>query len=82
MTFKQILAVLRARWWVAVGVAAFTLIVAGVITWTTPKTYVATASVLLDVKNADPIVGKVSPSMATPAFLVTQVDIIKASALA
>jgi chain length determinant protein EpsF len=51
--------------------------VAGAITWTTPKTYVATASVLLDVKNADPIAGMVSPSMATPAFLVTQVDILK-----
>lgn len=77
MTFKQILAVLRARWWVAMGVAALTMVVTGVITWTTPKTYVATASVLLDVKNADPIAGMVSPSIATPAFLVTQVDIIK-----
>lgn len=77
MTFKQILAVLRARWWVALSVAALTMAVAALITWTTPKTYVATASVLLDVKNADPIVGMVSPSMATPAFLVTQVDILK-----
>lgn len=77
MTFKQILAVLRARWWVALGVAVLTVVVAGAITWATPKTYLATASVLLDVKNADPIVGMVSPSMATPAFLVTQVDILK-----
>lgn len=77
MTFKQILAVMRARWWLALAVAAITMGIAVLITLTTPKTYVATASVLLDVKNADPIVGMVSPSMATPAFLVTQVDILK-----
>lgn len=77
MTFKQILSVLRARWWVALSVAVLTVVVAGVITWTAPRTYVATASVLLDVKNADPIAGMVSPSIATPAFLMTQVDIIK-----
>ena len=77
MTFKQILAVLRARWMVALGVGILTFAVAAIITWAMPRSYVATASVLLDVKNADPIAGMVSPSIATPAYLVTQVDIIK-----
>ena len=76
MTFQQIFAILRARriWALSLFVLVFGSAVA--FTLLLPKTYTATASVLLDVKNADPIAGVVSPSMATPAYLMTQVDII------
>ncbi|MDO9235718.1 MAG: chain length determinant protein EpsF [Aquabacterium sp.] len=82
MTFQQIFAILRARWVIALGV--FTLVLGGVAAFTflSSKSYTATASVILDVKNADPILGLVSPSMATPAYLMTQVDVITSKRVA
>jgi succinoglycan biosynthesis transport protein ExoP len=76
MTFAQIFAILRARWIMAISL--FVLVFGAVVayTLTLPKSYAATASVLLDVKNADPIAGAVSPSLTSPAYLMTQVDII------
>jgi len=82
VTFSQIFAVLRARWMVAL--AAFTLVfgTVAIITLLTPKSYTANASVILDVKNADPIAGMVSPSIASPAYLMTQVDVIMSNRVA
>ncbi|RTL33141.1 MAG: chain length determinant protein EpsF [Burkholderiales bacterium] len=82
MTFAQIFAILRARWIVALSL--FVLVLGGVAVYTStmPKSYTATASVLLDVKNADPIAGTVSPSLTSPAYLMTQVDIINSKRVA
>lgn len=82
MTFQQLFAIVRARW--VVALAVFALVFGGVAAYTllTPKTYTATASVLLDVKNADPIAGMVSPSLASPSYLMTQVDIITSKRVA
>lgn len=82
MTFSQIFAVLRARWMVAL--AAFTLVfgTVSIVTLLMPKSYTANASVILDVKNADPIAGMVSPSIASPAYLMTQVDVIMSNRVA
>ncbi len=82
MTFQQIFAILYARWIVACSI--FVLVLGGVSFYTLmmPKTYTATASIILDVKNADPILGMVSPSIATPAYLMTQVDVITSKRVA
>lgn len=82
MTFSQLFAILRARWKVAS--LTFFVVFAGVAiyTWQMPRSYTAQASIVLDVKNADPIAGVVSPSLATPAYLMTQVDVISSSRVA
>lgn len=82
MTFQQLVAVLRARWIVALSV--FTLIVATAtaltLLWT--KSYTATASVVLDIKSPDPIAGMVLQGVASPSYLMTQLDIITSSRVA
>ncbi|MEY2838725.1 MAG: chain length determinant protein EpsF [Pseudomonadota bacterium] len=76
MTFEQLVAILRARWLVAAAV--FTLIVGtvGAFTWLMPKTYTATASLLVDVKSPDPIAGGVPQGILAPSYLMTQIDVI------
>lgn len=82
MTFSQLIAILRARWKAALGTFALVLTLVALLTWLMPRTYTAGASVVLDVKNADPIAGTVSPTIATPAYLMTQVDVITSNRVA
>ncbi|MGE5452634.1 MAG: chain length determinant protein EpsF [Acidobacteriota bacterium] len=82
MTFQLIFAILRARWIVASSV--FALIFASVAAFTLlmPKSYTANASVIVDIKGQDPIAGMVSPALASPSYLMTQVDVINSSRVA
>ena len=76
MTIEQLFVTLRARWIIAVS--AFLLVVTvvtGVTLWL-PKTYTAAASVVLDIKSPDPIAGAVLAGVASPTYLLTQIDII------
>ena len=65
MNFKQFLAILRARWVIAMAVfllvAGGTLLVSLLLT----KTYTATASVVIDVKG-DPLGGFLNATGLTP----------------
>lgn len=76
ITVSHLLRILRARWLtismmtamaVAAGVAATLLL---------PKRYVATATVLVDVKSPDPLNGLFSQGMMSPSYMNTQVDLI------
>lgn len=82
MSFSEFLSLLRARW--RTVVLTF-LVVFGVtlglsIVW--PKTYTAAASVLIDVKNPDPIAGVALPGLLTPSYMITQGEIITSSRVA
>lgn len=77
MTFNQILAILRARW-IAV-VITFAMIFGGVLgvsLWL-PKQYTASASVLIDFKNIDPLSGQSFGGVVPVSYMVTQVDVIR-----
>lgn len=79
MTFTQILAILRARWLAASLVFATIVgLIVGVTLWL-PKQYTATATVLLDFKNADPITGQTYSGVVPMSFVVTQVDVIRSA---
>ena len=82
MSLEYIFAVLRARWLVALG--AFLVILGSVATytWLMPRTYTAVASVVLDIKNPDPIAGGVSPALASPTYMLTQIEIITSTRVA
>ena len=81
MNFKQFLAILRARWIVALSVlvvvAGGTLLVSLMIA----KTYTATASVVIDIKP-DPLGGLLGAGGLTPALVETQMDIIQSDRVA
>lgn len=81
MNIRQILRILALRWWLVALI--FILVVSGAAVHLkyTPKTYDATATVLLDFK-ADPLVATLAPSLAAPNFLATQVEIFNSDRLA
>ncbi len=81
MTFRQFLAILRARWMIA---GAFFLLIAGgtlLISLLLPKSYSATASVVIDLKP-DPLGGLAVASGLTQSMVETQVDIIQSDRVA
>jgi len=81
MTFGQFVAILRARWMVALAVLV--VVVAGTlaVNLLLPKQYRATASVVADFKP-DPVSAVMLGGMQSPAFMATQVDIIKSDRVA
>ncbi len=82
MSLEQLIAVLRARWLIAL--IAFTLVAAGVTTYTLllPKNYTASGSVLVDIRSPDPIAGSVLAGVTQPSFLMTQIDILTSTRVA
>lgn len=81
MTFGQFLAILKARWKVFFAVLGFALVATLLVSFLLPKSYTATASVLVDAKP-DPLAAMLSGSMTTPAFIATQVDVIQSDRVA
>ncbi len=82
MSFSQLLATLKAR--KLAFIIVLTLFVAAAIAMSLilPKRYTSTASVVIDVKSPDPIAGMVLPGMMTPAYMATQLEIIRSDRVA
>lgn len=82
MTFDQFLRILRARWKLAIGIFLSVVIITVVATLVFPKKYLATTSVLLDVRP-DPVSSQqaISP-LSAMSFLATQIDVIESRAVA
>jgi chain length determinant protein EpsF len=81
MTFGQFLSILRARWLVAALLLGLTVATTLVVSLLLPKSYVATASVLVDFKP-DPISAAFYGSATPPAVMATQTDVIKSDRVA
>lgn len=81
MSLLQFLAILKARWLALLVVV--TLAVAGAlgVSLMLPRQYTASASVVVDFKP-DPVSAVVYGGMATPAFIATQIDIIRSERVA
>jgi len=81
MSFAQFIALLRARWIVALCV--FALVAGGtlLVSLLLPKSYTATSSVVLDVKP-DPLGTLINASGLTPGMIETQIDIIQSDRVA
>lgn len=82
MTFDQFFRILRARWLLALGVMALLVVVTmGICLWL-PKSYKATASVMVDLKP-DPVAGMAgNVGLQSATLMATQIDIITSPALA
>lgn len=81
MNFAQFLAVLRARWWVALTVVVLSVLATLAMSLLLPKQYTATASVVVDMKP-DPLQSVVYQGMLTPAYMATQVDVLESDRVA
>ena len=82
MTLNQILAILRARWLAAL--LGFGIVFGGIVgvTLWLPKQYTASATVLMDIKNADPLSGQNFGGVMPISYMITQVDVIKSGRVA
>ncbi len=77
MTLVQFVSILRARWKAMLLVLGLVVAVTAVVNALWPKSYTSTVAVLADVKSPDPIAGIFYPSLSTPAYMATQVDMIQ-----
>lgn len=81
MTFGQFLAILRARWWVALAVVLVCALGTLGVNLMLPKQFKASASVVVDFKP-DPVNALMFGGLPPPAFMATQVDIIQSDRVA
>ena len=82
MTFHQFLLALRGRLWVFASLLFATVLAAIVVTIIMPKTYDATASVLVDNPDNQMINAQQMPARAQLGYMQTQVDIIQSQRVA
>ena len=75
MNFQQFLIILLARYKVALFVLLGTVLLALTVSLLMPNKYVASTSLVLDVKSPDPLIGMMA-GMAMPSYMATQTDII------
>lgn len=72
----QLLRVLWWRRWIAAGVLGTIVAATLAASLLAGPTYRATATVLVDAKRSDPILGPMAPTLVPAGFMATQVDII------
>lgn len=77
MSFSQLLSILVARKWIFVWVFCITVLVTTIVSFLLPKTYSATATLVINSKGADPVTGLMLPATLMPGYIATQVDIIQ-----
>ena len=82
MSYSQFLSIMKGRKKVALSIFLISLIMGGLLSWLLPKKYTGEAAVVIDVKSPDPIAGMVLPGMMSPAYMVTQMDIIRSEKVA
>jgi chain length determinant protein EpsF len=76
MNLHQFLLILNARKKIILATLLVTVALALGWSLVQPKTYKATASVLLNYKGVDPLTGMAVPSQLMPGYMATQIDII------
>ncbi len=82
MNFKQFLIIFQARYKIALFVLIGTVALVLAVNMLLPNKYVATTSLLLDVRSPDPLVGASMAGMALPSYMATQIDIISSDRVA
>ena len=81
MNLGQAIAILKARWWVAVLVLLLTVAITLAVALNLPKYYTATSAMVVDSKP-DPVSAMMYGGMASQLFMATQVDVIQSDRVA
>ena len=76
MTIHQFLLAVRGRLWVFLSLLVATVVAAIAVTLSLPKTYEATASILVDARDEQSLNGTVASARDRTGFMQTQLDII------
>jgi succinoglycan biosynthesis transport protein ExoP len=81
MNLSNVIAVLRARW--VPAVLAFVLVLGAIVayTLTAPKTYTATATLVIDIKP-DPVSSMLYGGATSPAMMNTQIEVMRSERVA
>src|SRR2546423_201381 len=82
MSFHQFLLALKGRFWVFASLLLATVLAAIAVTIIMPKTYDATASVLVDNRDEQMMLQQQMPARAQLGYMQTQVDIIQSQRVA
>ncbi len=82
MNLSQFFLIMKARKWIILFALVITVVSTLGISLILPKTYKATASVLLNYKGVDPVSGLTMPGQLLPGYMATQVDIISSKNVA
>ena len=77
MSLNQLFTILKARRWVVLSVLAVAVVAAVAVSALLPARWIASASVLLEWKGADPASGMLVSGQTRPEHLATQVEIIQ-----
>lgn len=80
MTIRQILLILRLRWWLVLSLLAVVLVSGYFVTRKLPKRYLASTTIILDLKT-DPLLAALAPAMAAPSYIATQAEILQSERL-
>ena len=75
MKLTQALSILRARRWLVLSVLFATVSAGLALTFLLPPRYVATVSLVVDMKSTDPVSGALMPVPLLPTYVATQVDV-------
>jgi len=81
LSLAQLLAIVAAYWRITVGVTLATMLLTGIVSKLLPKTYEATATVMVDYNVSDPIAGKEFPVSLMGSYMSTQTQLLKSPAV-
>lgn len=76
MTLHDLLVILRARWRIVATTILLSVFVVAAVNLALPKQYRASATVVVDIKGADPVAGNATQSQVVPGYLATQVGVV------
>ncbi|MET3107088.1 succinoglycan biosynthesis transport protein ExoP [Oxalobacteraceae bacterium GrIS 2.11] len=82
MHLQQILLVIYARKLLVITIFLLTVTAVTTFSFMLPKTYKATASVVMNYKGVDPLTGSAMPGQLLPGYMATQIDIINSKNVA
>lgn len=82
MSFRLLLDIVRARYFLILLTFAVTVAVAGFLTFTEPKRYVASTSLVLNLEKDTPFESIAMSSQQSSSYLATQLDIIRSQKVA
>src|SRR5712671_2908200 len=82
MTLHQFLLALRGRIWIFLALVLATIVAAILVTLVMPKTYQATTSVLVDVKDEQMLNTPLGSPRAQLGYMQTQIDIMQSQRVA
>jgi chain length determinant protein EpsF len=82
MSISQYLRIIWARKWLVLTILLLTVTIGTLVTFfVLSKQYTAEASMVVEVR-VDPVMGALAPGLASPAYLATQVEILKSDRVA